>query len=175
MNFCKKCGNKATAGIRFCQKCGAALEQSTAGGHSGAALNSGSVTNYSSTSSGSIMRLIGNLIWFIFGGFIMALGWFIAGIIWCITIIGIPIGLQAFKLAGLSIWPFGKEVEYGGGAGRFILNIIWIIFGGFLLMLGHLLSGILFSITIIGIPFGIQHFKLAKLALMPFGATIKEI
>jgi len=121
------------------------------------------------------MRIMGNLIWLVFGGFCMALGWVIAGGICCITIIGIPIGLQAFKLAGLALWPFGKEVTYGGGAGRFILNVIWIVFGGFVLMLSHLFLGIVFSITIIGIPFGKQHFKLAKLALMPFGATVTRI
>ena len=120
------------------------------------------------------MRIIGNIIWFVFGGFIMALGWLIAGILCCITIIGIPIGLQAFKLAGLAIWPFGKEVVYGGGVGSFILNIIWIIFGGLLLTLCHLFLGILFFITILGIPFGKQHFKLAKLALMPFGASVRH-
>ncbi|MCL2577934.1 MAG: YccF domain-containing protein [Defluviitaleaceae bacterium] len=118
------------------------------------------------------MKIIGNLIWFLFGGFIMALGWVISGVICCVTIIGIPIGLQAFKFAGLALWPFGKEVMYGGGAGSFILNIIWIFCGGFLLMLSHLFWGFLFCITIIGIPFGMQHLKLAKLALMPFGATI---
>ena len=120
------------------------------------------------------MKLLGNIIWFLFGGFIMALGWFVVGVIMCITIIGIPIGLQAFKLASLAIWPFGKEVAYGGGAGRFILNIIWIVLGGFGLMLSHLFWGIIFCITIIGIPFGKQHFKLAKLAIMPFGATITK-
>ena len=118
------------------------------------------------------MKIIGNIIWFVFGGFIMALGWLMAGILCCITIIGIPVGLQAFKLAGLAIWPFGREVVYGGGVGSFALNIIWIVFGGLLLALIHLFWGILFCVTIIGIPFGTQHFKLAKLALMPFGATV---
>ncbi|MCL2372186.1 MAG: YccF domain-containing protein [Defluviitaleaceae bacterium] len=118
------------------------------------------------------MRLLGNLIWFIFGGVILALGWLLAGIICCITIIGIPIGLRAFKLAGLALWPFGREVVYGGGSGRFILNIIWIILGGLILSLSHISCGLLFCITIVGIPFGLQHFKLAKLALMPFGASV---
>ena len=118
------------------------------------------------------MKLIGNLIWFLFGGLETAIGWFLAGVLCCITIVGIPIGLQAFKLAGLVLWPFGKEVNYGGGAGSLILNVIWIILGGLALVLSHLLCGVLFCITIIGIPFGRQHFKLAKLALMPFGATV---
>jgi uncharacterized membrane protein YccF (DUF307 family) len=78
-------------------------------------------------------------------------------------------------MAGLALWPFGKQIVYGGGAGSFILNVIWIIFGGFFLMLSHLLCGALFCITIIGIPFGKQHFKLAKLSLMPFGASVSKI
>ena len=121
------------------------------------------------------MRIIGNIIWFVFGGFLMALGWVIAGILCCLTVIGIPIGLQAFKLAALALWPFGKDVEYGGGAVSFILNVIWIILGGFALALSHLFLAVFFCITIIGIPFGKQHFKLAKLALMPFGAVITKM
>jgi len=119
------------------------------------------------------MKIIGNLIWFVFGGFLMSLGWILVGTLYCITIIGIPVGLQAFKMAGLSLWPFGKEVNYGGGMGSLFLNIIWIVFGGVQLAICHFSWGILFHITIIGIPFGRQHFKLAKLALMPFGATVK--
>ena len=118
------------------------------------------------------MRLIGNILWFILGGFVMALGWFITGLLWCITIIGIPIGLQAFKIAKLSLFPFGKKVKLGHGAGSLILNVLWLIFGGLSLAIGSFIIGCLFCITIIGIPFGKQHFKLAKLALLPFGATI---
>lgn len=118
------------------------------------------------------MRFLGNLLWIIFGGLITALGWCVAGLLWCITIIGIPVGVQCFKIAGLSLMPFGKEVRYGGGTGRLILNVLWIIFSGLELALGHAVLGIVFCITIIGIPFGKQHFKLAKLALMPFGATV---
>jgi len=118
------------------------------------------------------MKTIGNIIWILFGGLPMAIGWFFVGILWCITIIGIPIGLQAFKLAKLSFLPFGKRVSSGSGAGSMILNILWIIFGGFLLAAGSFIVGCIFCITIIGIPFGKQHFKLAKLALMPFGATV---
>jgi len=77
------------------------------------------------------VRTLGNLIWLIFGGLCMAIAWFLAGVICCLTIIGIPVGLQAFKLAGLALWPFGRDVVYGGGAGSFILNVIWFIFGGF--------------------------------------------
>jgi len=118
------------------------------------------------------MGCLGNLLWFIFGGLVSGLSWCLAGCLWCITIVGIPVGLQCFKIAGLSFFPFGKEVTYGGGAGSFILNILWMIFSGILLALEHLGLGIFLCVTIIGIPFGLQQFKLAKLALMPFGAEV---
>lgn len=118
------------------------------------------------------MGCLGNLLWFIFGGFLSGLSWFLAGILWCITIIGIPVGLQCFKFASLSLFPFGKEVVYGGGAGSLILNIIWLIVSGLPLALEHLVFGVVLCITVIGIPFGMQQFKLAKLALMPFGAEV---
>lgn len=118
------------------------------------------------------MGCLGNLLWFIFGGFLMGMSWLIAGILWCITIIGIPIGLQCFKFASLSFFPFGKEVVYGGGAGSLLLNIIWIIVSGLPLALEAVVIGVIFSITIVGIPFGLQCFKIAKLALMPFGSSV---
>ncbi len=102
----------------------------------------------------------------------MGLSWFFVGVLWCITIVGIPIGRQCFKLAGLAFFPFGKEVTYGGGGGSLIANILWIVFGGLMLAAEAAIMGIVFCITIIGIPFGKQCFKLAKLALMPFGATV---
>ena len=76
------------------------------------------------------MKLLGNLLWFIFGGFLSGMAWILAGCLWCITVIGIPIGLQCFKFAGLAFWPFGKEVVYGGGAMSLIANIIWLIVSG---------------------------------------------
>ncbi|MCI8797231.1 MAG: YccF domain-containing protein [Dorea sp.] len=118
------------------------------------------------------MGCLGNLLWFIFGGFISGLSWTFAGCLWSITIIGLPVGIQCFKLAALSFFPFGKEVVYGGGSGSFLLNIIWLIVSGFWLAVEATAIGILLCITIIGIPFGLQQFKLAKLALMPFGTTI---
>ena len=96
----------------------------------------------------------------------------LAGCLWCITIIGIPVGVQCFKLASLSFFPFGKQVRYGGGAASFLLNIVWLLFSGLFLALEHVLFGVLLCITVIGIPFGLQQFKLAKLALMPFGAEV---
>lgn len=118
------------------------------------------------------MGCLGNCLWFIFGGFISGLSWVIAGILWCISIVGIPIGLQCFKFATLSFFPFGKEVIYGDGLVSFMLNILWIIFSGLPLAIEHFLLGCILCITIIGIPFGLQMFKIAKLSLMPFGAQI---
>lgn len=118
------------------------------------------------------MEIIGNIIWFLLVGFFGGMAWVIAGCLWCITIIGIPIGLQCFKLAGLAFFPFGKEVRYGGGSLSFIANIFWLLFPGLELAVGYTIVGCFFCITMIGIPFGIQCFKLAKLSLMPFGAEV---
>lgn len=121
------------------------------------------------------MRTIGNLIWFLFGGIICGLSWLLMGVLWCITIIGIPWGRQCFKFASVSFFPFKKEIQYGGGAPSLILNIIWLLFSGIPLALEHFTIGLIFCITIVGIPFGMQFFKLARLALMPFGAQIADI
>lgn len=118
------------------------------------------------------MRFIGNVLWFIFGGFWMGLGWLAAGCLWCITVIGIPIGVQCFKFAGLAFFPFGKDVSYGGGIASLLCNILWLLISGIPLALEAVILGCSFCITIIGIPFGLQCFKLAKLALMPFGARV---
>ncbi len=120
------------------------------------------------------MRVLGNIVWFILGGFVNGLSWLLIGCLWCITIVGIPIGVQCFKIAGLTFFPFGKEVDYGGGLGSFILNVLWIVLSGIPLALEHLMFGLALCVTIVGIPFGLQQFKLAKLALMPFGATIRR-
>ena len=118
------------------------------------------------------MNLLGNIIWIICGGLISAIIWAFFGIMWCITIIGIPVGLQCFKFAYLTLVPFGKDIEYKDNISSIIINVFWLIFGGIELALTHICIGIFCCITIIGIPFGMQHFKLAKLALMPFGAKI---
>lgn len=119
------------------------------------------------------MKILGNIIWFLFGGFLAALIWFILGVLLCISVIGIPIGLQFFKFAKLTIWPFGNDVSIDFNKHP-ILNILWIIFLGWETALGYIIIGALFCVTIIGIPFGLQWFKLSKLALIPFGATIKS-
>ncbi len=118
------------------------------------------------------MSCLGNLLWFIFGGCISGLSWMLAGCLWCISIIGIPYGIQCFKFASMSFFPFGKEIVYGGGAVSFIVNVIWILISGIPLAVEHLVIGCLLCVTILGIPFGLQQFKLAKLALMPFGTSI---
>ncbi|MDE7274986.1 MAG: YccF domain-containing protein [Lachnospiraceae bacterium] len=118
------------------------------------------------------MSCLGNLLWFIFGGCISGLSWMLAGCLWCISIIGIPYGVQCFKFASMSFFPFGKEIVYGGGAVSFLVNVIWILISGIPLAIEHIAFGCLLCITIVGIPFGLQHFKLAKLALMPFGTRI---
>ncbi len=119
------------------------------------------------------MGCLGNLLWFLFGGFALGVSWLVAGIIWCITIVGIPVGMQCFKIAGLVFFPFGKEVKYGGGVGSLLLNILWIIFSGIPLAIEALAIGAILCITVIGIPFGLQCFKIAKLALMPFGSSVE--
>ncbi len=120
------------------------------------------------------MRFLGNVLWLIFGGLIAAIAWLLAGVLLCATIIGIPFGVQCFKISGLVLWPFGKQLDLGNfGAGGLLFNIIWILFFGWEFALAHLIIGVTFCITIIGIPFGLQHFKLAQLGLIPFGANIR--
>ena len=118
------------------------------------------------------MKTLGNFFWLLCGGIFCGLSWILTGMLWCITLIGIPVGIQCFKLASLSFWPFGKTIVYEGGAGSFIVNVFWFLFGGIALAILHALFGLLCCVTIIGIPFGLQFFKLAKLSIAPFGAVI---
>lgn len=121
------------------------------------------------------MNAIGNLIWLIFGGFLSAIGYFMGGFILCITVIGIPFGLQCFKIGFMVLMPFGSKVvsdSSNTGCLSVIFNIIWLFSGGLYTALMHLLFGFLLSITIIGAPWGRQHFKLIELSLMPFGKRI---
>lgn len=122
------------------------------------------------------MKFLGNILWLIFGGLITCVEYLISSVLMMITIIGIPFGLQTMKLAMLALWPFGSRVEdsgNGGGCLSIIMNVIWIFIGGFWICLTHLAFGLLLCITIIGIPFGLQHFKMAALALTPFGKNIR--
>ncbi len=118
------------------------------------------------------MRTIGNLLWFIFGGFLSGLSWWLSGLVWCLTLVGIPYGRQCFKFASLSFMPFKKEILYGGGAPSSLLNLLWLLFFGWWMALENLLFGALWCVTVVGIPFGKQFFKIARLALTPFGARV---
>jgi uncharacterized membrane protein YccF (DUF307 family) len=124
------------------------------------------------------MNTIGNILWLLLGGFITALEYLIGSILLMITIIGIPFGLQTLKFSMLALWPFGRTViPVGNPAGclQTLMNILWILLGGIWISLTHLIFGILLYLTIIGIPFGRQHFKLASLALTPFGKRIVPV
>lgn len=121
------------------------------------------------------MNTLLNIIWFVFGGFAIALEYALSSILMMLTIIGIPFGLQTMKLAAVALWPFGTEITSDGwpsGCLAGIMNVIWWFCGGFAIALTHLGFGLLFCISIVGIPFGLQHFKLMKLSLFPFGKTI---
>jgi len=121
------------------------------------------------------MNTLGNIIWLVFGGILIALEYFVASIGLFITIIGIPFGIQTMKMASVALWPFDKEVVSSGssnGCLSTLMNLIWIFTGGIWISISHLIFGILFSITIIGLPWGMQHFKLAALALTPFGKEV---
>ncbi len=121
------------------------------------------------------MKTIGNIIWLLFGGIIIAIEYVISSILLMITIVGIPFGIQTLKLASLALWPFGRTTvtrESTTGCLSTIMNIIWIFVGGIWIALTHLLFGLLLAITILGIPFARQHFKLATLALTPFGKDV---
>lgn len=118
------------------------------------------------------MGCIGNFLWFIFGGIWQGLSWIIVGCLWCLTIVGIPIGKQCFKLASMAFFPFGKTIVYDMGPVSAVANVLWIIFGGIPLALSAIINGILLCITVIGIPFGMMCFRFARLAFMPFGARV---
>ncbi len=124
------------------------------------------------------MRLLGNLIWLLCGGLATAIGWWVAGLLAAITIIGIPFAIAAFRIGTFTLWPFGREVvdrpEPDEARKLMVLlgNIVWIILGGIWLALAHLFFALLLGITIIGIPFALQHLKLAHLSLTPYGKTI---
>jgi uncharacterized membrane protein YccF (DUF307 family) len=124
------------------------------------------------------MHLLGNIVFFVFGGFIIFLGYVLGGVILCITIVGIPFGIQCFKLAGGVLAPFGREVrekEPPGGCLSIILNVIWILLPGLELAIMHLVLAAVFAVTIIGIPIASQHVKLIPLALMPFGREMRDL
>jgi uncharacterized membrane protein YccF (DUF307 family) len=123
------------------------------------------------------MNLLLNIVWLILGGFIVVVAYLLGAIILCLTIIGIPFGVQCFKLAGLAVAPFGREVrekEPPGGCVAVVMNVIWIILPGLELALFHLVMALLFAITIIGLPLAAQHLKMTRLALIPFGFQVRD-
>ena len=122
------------------------------------------------------MKTLGNLLWLLFGGLLIALIYFLVGLVMCITIIGIPFGIQLFKLGRYSLWPFGHELVDGPGEPGCVsvaMDLIWILTGWWEVSLLHLVFGLLFCLTIVGIPWGLQHFKMILPALIPFGKEIK--
>lgn len=121
------------------------------------------------------MNIFLNIIWFVFGGLMVAVEYAISSVAMMLTIIGIPFGLQTLKLAKVALWPFGTEVVDDGwpsGCVAGVMNVVWWFVGGVPIALTHLLWGLIFCVTVVGIPFGMQHFKLMKLALFPFGTKI---
>ena len=123
------------------------------------------------------MNLLLNIIWLIFGGFIVVIAYLLGALLLCITIVGIPFGIQCFKLAGLALAPFGREIrekEPPGGCLAVVMNVIWIILPGLELALFHLFMALVFAITIIGLPIAAQHLKMTRLALLPFGFEARE-
>ncbi len=124
------------------------------------------------------MNLLLNIIWLILGGFIVVIAYLLGGILLCLTIIGIPFGIQCFKLSGLALMPFGREIrekEPPSGALAVIMNVIWIILPGLELAVFHLIMALLFAITIIGLPLAAQHLKMTRLAILPFGFEVKDM
>ncbi|MDM8338774.1 YccF domain-containing protein [Mediterranea massiliensis] len=121
------------------------------------------------------MGCLMNILWLLFGGILTAVEYLISSLLLMITIVGIPFGMQTLKMASLALWPFGKEVRSGSrsdGCLYVLMNVLWILLGGIWICVSHLVFGAILCITIIGIPFGLQHFKLASVALMPFGKDI---
>ena len=121
------------------------------------------------------MNLLGNIIWLLFGGIVIAIQYLIGSIVLMITIVGIPFGRQTLKMAALAIWPFGRYTvvhSRASGCLYILMNVIWLLFGGLWIAVSHAVFGLILCITIIGIPFGLQHFKLTAIALSPFGRDI---
>ena len=121
------------------------------------------------------MKFLGNILWLLLGGLIIAVYYFFVGLLFCIIIIGIPFGLQLMKIGSFALWPFGHEAvsdTNDGGCLAILMNVLWILFGGIEIALLHVTFGVICCLTIVGIPFGMQHFKMTILALVPFGKKI---
>lgn len=123
-----------------------------------------------------VMELLGNILWLVLGGLLVALIYFLIGILMCITVVGIPFGLQLIKLGSYSLWPFGHQLVYRPnepGCLSIVMNLIWILLGWWEIAIIHLACGILFCITIVGIPWGVQHFRMAINSIFPFGKEVR--
>lgn len=121
------------------------------------------------------MKFLGNILWLILGGLLVTLCYYLVGLLFCITIIGIPFGVQLFKIGTFALWPFGSQVTSDtndGGCLAILMNVLWVLFGGIEVATIHIVFGILCCLTIVGIPFGLQHFKMMILAIVPFGKKI---
>ena len=124
------------------------------------------------------MKFIGNIFWLLFGGIIIAIIYFMVGLVICVSIIGIPFGVQLFKLGSYAMWPFGRELvdrPNEPGCLSVFMNLIWILFGWWEIAILHLVFGLLFCITIVGIPWGLQHFKMAIASVFPFGKEVRYV
>lgn len=127
-----------------------------------------------------MIRFLLNVLWLIFGGLPLAFGWFVAGLLLAITIVGLPYTGAAWRIAGFALWPFGKEIvhrEGGPGTGPvgFVLNVIWFVLAGWWLALGHLVVAVAEAISIIGIPFALKDLQLAYIALAPIGRDVRRV
>ncbi len=123
------------------------------------------------------MKLLGNIAWLVLGGLLTGILYWVAGLLFCITIIGIPFGVQLFKIGTFAFWPFGNEMEFGAGQPgclAIVGNILWILLGWWEIAIIHAVCGLIFCITIVGIPFGLQHFKIALGSALPFGQSISR-
>ncbi|HEY3749464.1 MAG TPA: YccF domain-containing protein [Pseudonocardiaceae bacterium] len=122
------------------------------------------------------MRLLLNLVWLVFGGFVLVTGYLVAGVICCLLVVTIPFGIAAFRIALYALWPFGRTVidRHDAGLGSAVGNVIWLVFAGIWITIGHLIAGVAFCVTIIGIPIGLAHFKMMPVSLMPLGKEIVQ-
>ena len=123
------------------------------------------------------MSFLGNLVWLIFGGFIAGMGYILGGLLVCLTIVGIPFGMQAIKLGRATMTPFGKDVvesEHANSTLRIVFNIVWLVLFGWEIAVAHMGSALILAITIIGLPFAKQHIKLIPVALLPFGRDLRR-
>lgn len=118
------------------------------------------------------MKTLANILWFLLGGFIIGILWCLFGFLWCASIVGVPVGVQCFKIGTFAFWPFGRHIIPGTRATSLFLNVLWVLLGGVELAAISLCAGLVSCVTVVGIPFGLQYFKLAYISLLPFGAVV---